>query len=186
MTSFWQFGDGNESKLTADTARFFFDQAERMLESTNTVKEHLTSTAFNLIALFAPIVLALTAYAVHAMAGFPARILANPAALAASATALYLVVPLMFSLCAALPKAENFNGSEPKKLMTPYFCSKDMVGERQSVAAFVCECENYQRRIEENLLGNSGVAKSVRCGVIMLTFSPAFAVAAYASAVIFF
>lgn len=175
----WKCEIKNWIDIRLETAKFFFNQAEKMLESTNNVNQQLMSKSHKIIVLLMPLISAAIGYLISLIRndGFYS---------AESAAIIFFVVCLSISLKYALtiwsPKTEHFLGSSPKKIMHPIFIKSGeskSENDLQTIQILFSECHSYQRRIDSNIDHNLNFTNKLTISIKWLIVSPFVALLCY-------
>ncbi len=172
----WNCEIKNWTDITPESARLFFSQSEKMLESTNSVNQQLMSKSHKVIVLLVPIISATLGYLIS-------QINARNFFSAESGSGIVFLLFLCFSLWNAMtvwtPKNEYFLGSSPKIIMSPSFITNALKPELQTVQILISECHSYQKRIDSNLEHNLKFSDKLTTSIKWLIASPFFAFITY-------
>ena len=93
---------------------------------------------------------------------------------------LYLLFLFIYMLKNVLPNRYFVLGSEPSELMVPPFFAKGVREDKITIFLYMSEIENYDLRIESNLVVNAKRWKRYRLSVIWFLMLPVLLALTYA------
>lgn len=167
----WDFSFENWENVTLDSTKYFFHQAEKMLESVISISDSFQTRASKLITVLVPVLFAISAYVAknydNLMYSLPLSVVI---------LALYYALYNCFQI---LNTHYSFRtGSLPEHIMNPIW--EKISTENQTKAIILNECRNYQLRIKYRIEANDKAGERFRYSIKSIIFSPIAAGAIYA------
>jgi hypothetical protein len=143
----WSGAIVNKQKLTAEDAKFIFEQSEKQLKDTTDTANNIVLRVNTIITIIVAIIVGLTSYIVsewRKTCGFDNVLLTS------SIGVLYFYFLGFFAVRSIYPTSYFIIGSIPKDLFSDSFFLNVIPNDERIIRYYVSEIENYQYRIERN------------------------------------
>jgi len=166
----------HKKKLTADDAKFVFEQAEKLLKDSVETATTIINRVATLIPIISGIIIALTAYI---FAQWYKTKVFDHILMVATLGVVYLSIVGIIAYSSLLPQKYYPAGSLPFDLFADTFFLDIVPDNKRIIRYYVSEIENYQFRIIENNTINAKRWRKYKYSLSALVAFPAFLTIAY-------
>ena len=166
----WQIDPSIDiDRVSLNDVKLIFAQAEKRLDDTVKTGEGIATKTMNLVTLVAGILIALSGFLISNWKGLAT---ATNKDLIAVMGVLYVLTVFIYMIKNVLPNEYFVMGSEPSELMLPSFFDPAVRDDKITIFLYMNEIENYDYRIEVNLVVNNGRWLRFRRTVVALLMLP--------------
>lgn len=156
-------------RMSLDDLKLFFSQAEKRLDDTVKTGESIASKTMSMLTLMAGLLITLSGYLISNWKNVPEMTHKDCVALLG---AVYLFFICLYTIKNVLPNEYHVLGSEPSDMITPNFFDPAVNVNHIPKFIYISEIENYDYRIEVNLVVNKARWKRYKGTVVALVALP--------------
>lgn len=172
----WQISEVNKAAIDKDSAKFIFEQAEKQLKQSIEISTTIVTRTTILLSVTVGILSSILAYAFKRLFETNVHdILFQTSAL----TSLYLLILVAYIVINIKGVPYKDLGSIPKALLHDHFFSSNLTAENRITYYYISEAENYQERIDTNILINTIRWRKFHQAIYAIYFLPIFSIIVY-------